>query len=293
MKKSKIIVPALAVIAFSAAASVTGTVAWFTANRSATITTDSFALTQVEGNLSAEASALVGTSVSTPTTAVKLADNNEKLGDVSFNPATKQLWTDTGDGTEFQTIGTATSYSEASGAWKINDTTYYAVSWKVRFTYEFSSDHRPIHVYFDQDSTATVADSGENTGTEDSGTAWRVCMWEDAGSYTLTWAKNQTTANCHYVASSSSDATAYSGSNRLIASDTSTITKATDGISASTSQARTDYVASIAYNATPANCYKDVYFVAWFEGSDPNVKNSADLKKVSNSLKFYCRTIAE
>lgn len=38
MKKSKIIVPALGLIALSTAASITGTVAWFTANNSVTIT---------------------------------------------------------------------------------------------------------------------------------------------------------------------------------------------------------------------------------------------------------------
>ena len=50
MKKSKIIVPALGLIALSTAASITGTVAWFTANNSVTITGMTFK-TQVGNNL--------------------------------------------------------------------------------------------------------------------------------------------------------------------------------------------------------------------------------------------------
>lgn len=293
MKKSKIIIPALAVIAFSTAASITGTVAWFTANRSVQITTDSFALTKIDGNLDASVTGLVGTVANgSNNKKVDLANANEKLGDVSFNPSTKVLWTDTGDGTAFQAIGDNTAYANSTGAWKINDTAYYAVSWKITFTYEYSADQRPVHIYFDDTSTVANADSGENTGTEDTSTAIRFCMWEDGGSYTLTWAPNQTTANCTYVTSASSDEATYSGSNRLIASDTAALTKPEDGIASATSQARTDYVATINYNATPANCKKDVYVVAWFEGSDPNVVDTADLKKVAATMKFYCRSVA-
>ena len=38
MKKTRIVIPALGLIAFSTAASITGTVAWFTANNSVTVT---------------------------------------------------------------------------------------------------------------------------------------------------------------------------------------------------------------------------------------------------------------
>ena len=44
MKKSKIIVPALAIITLSTAASITGTVAWFTANRTASVTVGDMAV---------------------------------------------------------------------------------------------------------------------------------------------------------------------------------------------------------------------------------------------------------
>ena len=51
MKKSKIIVPALGILAFSTAAAVTGTVAWFTANRLATVKNDQITVVNPEEGL--------------------------------------------------------------------------------------------------------------------------------------------------------------------------------------------------------------------------------------------------
>ena len=52
MKKSKLIVPAaLAVMLLSTAASVTGTVAWFTANRAVEIGAGKFEVTSTDGSL--------------------------------------------------------------------------------------------------------------------------------------------------------------------------------------------------------------------------------------------------
>lgn len=292
MKKSKIIIPALAVIAFSTAASVTGTVAWFTSTRTATITTQDFAITKIDGNLGASVTGICGTAANgSNDKQVDILNASQKMGDTSFNPSTKQLWRANEDLVSFHEIGTVTSYNSATD-WKISNTVYYAVSWKITFTYEFSADQRDVHVYFDQSSSVVTADDGTNTGTEDSGTSIRYCMWEAGGSSTLTWAPNQLEAKCTYVASASSQAGSYSGSNRLMASNTATLTKPNDGVASATSLARTDYVATIQYNATPANCKKDVYVVAWFEGSDENVVNTADLKKITATMKFYCRSVA-
>lgn len=60
MKKSKILIPAFAVLALSVGASVTGTVAWFTANRSTTFGS-TFATKDLEGSLSVTSTGLIGT----------------------------------------------------------------------------------------------------------------------------------------------------------------------------------------------------------------------------------------
>lgn len=64
MKKSKIIVPALAVLLLSTAASVTGTVAWFTANKVFTMKAGQFAVVNTKNNLEAIVEEGVGTDLS-------------------------------------------------------------------------------------------------------------------------------------------------------------------------------------------------------------------------------------
>ena len=61
MKKSKVIIPAMALLLFSTAASITGTVAWFTATRVFTTSADTFAVNSIDGNLEAAVTARVGT----------------------------------------------------------------------------------------------------------------------------------------------------------------------------------------------------------------------------------------
>ncbi len=66
-KKSKIIVPALALITATTVASVTGTVAWFTASRTATITGTTFHTTTLNSNLKVKVETL-NAGVATPST---------------------------------------------------------------------------------------------------------------------------------------------------------------------------------------------------------------------------------
>ncbi len=63
MKKSKVLVPALAVLAFSTAASITGTVAWFTATRMATFNAGTFAVVNTNTNLAYDLSNGIGVTV--------------------------------------------------------------------------------------------------------------------------------------------------------------------------------------------------------------------------------------
>ena len=54
MKKTRIIAPALAIIAFSTAASIAGSVAWFTASRQVTINAGSYAVVKTNSDLTVE-----------------------------------------------------------------------------------------------------------------------------------------------------------------------------------------------------------------------------------------------
>ncbi len=86
MKKSKIIVPALAVLLLSTAASVTGTVAWFTANRLFNTTVGEFAVVNTKDNLVCEMGKGLGTDVESNIVSV---DSGKVLTDASFDHITE------------------------------------------------------------------------------------------------------------------------------------------------------------------------------------------------------------
>ena len=65
MKKSKIIVPALGILLLSTAASISGTVAWFTASRTFSTHVNAFSVGSVDGNLSGVCAGVVGTKAGT------------------------------------------------------------------------------------------------------------------------------------------------------------------------------------------------------------------------------------
>ena len=63
MKKSKIIIPAAAILALSVGASVTGTVAWFTASRRTNVTVNNLAVINAQGALSVTNTKVTGCTI--------------------------------------------------------------------------------------------------------------------------------------------------------------------------------------------------------------------------------------
>ncbi len=317
MKKSKIIIPALAVIAFSTVASITGTVAWFTASKTATITTGDFAVVKAEGSLSVACDYGVGTAIANDAQSKPTIVNpvtNAKISDFSFNPETKQGWNDLGvaeDGvaTAYRTIGTTTSYSSqpatnglGAHVYKISDVAYYAFTWKVTFTYTWGADHTALNIFFNYGSSTMTGSiqSGEDATTNKTQTGIRIAM---VGSeHTCVFAGLQTAANLKGVHSTTSSANygttgLTSSSYSYFASDKfalgnvaaasatakASYAKAIDGEASQSSRA--DYLGQITYSGDSDTMV--MYCVAWFEGTDPNVIDENELDKVSSSLAFY------
>ncbi len=315
-KKSKIIVPALGLILLSTAASISGSVAWFTASRSTTVTTGSFAVVKTDGALAQTVEYGVGTAVTgSGNSSVVNPVTNAKIADVSFNPETKVLYTDNGDGDSsgYRSLGNTyntqpTTNGSGAHAWKINDTTYYAFTWKVTLSYTWGADLTNLNVFFDYTGSSIQSHSkqdGETSTANKTETGFRLAMV--GPSHTAVWAGLQNaaslagiygTATGNYASYGTTNLTSatfgyfasdyFASGNVAAASATAkaSYAKAIDKENNQTSRA--DYLGTISHSDETDSI--TVWCVAWFEGTDPNVVNENELDQVTSQIKFYAVT---
>lgn len=311
MKKSKIIIPALGMLLLSTAASVSGTVAWFTTVSTAQAEITSFAVRKLGGDLDYEVTAGTGTKKVTdsdPKSAITLAGDQPALCDSSYDHLALLDYKANSSATSF----TALAADESN--WSVNGTdaddnpmvTYYAVSWSYTFTYTFGGDTTPVNLYLDsQGSTVTPTKNKDAADghTEQTYKGFRIAFINSAASRKVVWAKNQAAAQCKFI---DSDTTvAYSGTPATATyTNNGVYTNANSGSAAgdlldSTGLAplaesaigvatRTDYLGQFtaATNTITVKC------VAWFEGTDPNVINESEMDTVAAALNFYTRATA-
>jgi len=291
-------------------------VAWFTANRTATINTGAFGVVKTDGTLAVEVTNGVGTVV-TNTTVSRVTD--AKIADVSFNPKTHQLYTDKGNGdvSGYREIGGTTSFSTAptggtgtgAHAYKIDDKTYYAFTWSVTLTYTWGPDKTPLNVFFDYKNSSMSTTSAAET---DSGL--RIAM---AATKTVVFAGMQATAgNLKGVYGTAANnfeeygttnitggvfggyfaQSVYGDSNTASSNATATKTtysQALDGDTQSVQIARPDFLGTIEQEGEETNSDIVINCIAWYEGTDPNVVNNKSLGEVSSTLAFYATTQGE
>ena len=324
MKKSKIIVPALGLLLLSTAASVSGTVAWFTANRTYNNTISSFGVREIEGNLTVEGVANIsGTTVnnnsgtSTVTASLAVSSNASYLADASWEYDTGILYTDNGSATNTSTgvnessfieLGTAdgTSGNEAS-KWKVSASEsnylYYACAYSVTFSYDFTNSDGAMNLFIDLSSggstfSAVKVDGGKAneiksglriglvgiTTTNETGTT-------SASSKVLAPFQG-TTDNVKCVDSVSGVKTVPSGTVLSNSSDgTFSLAKAADG--SANQNTRADYLGTFSKDTTDNSYYLDrvtVKVIIWLEGTDPDVRSADTYSKntFSANMKFYC-----
>ena len=328
-KKSAVVIPALARIAVTAAASVSGTVAWFTANRSVTVTGSNFNAVAQDGDLSIElGNVLVGVVADGTTGSVKMADKTS-LTDASYDPDSSKLYTKIlGDDnthtntivTGYEDLGIATEQGDA-GAVKSNHkwfyengsgndktTVYYGVSWTWKFTYVFKSDANDMGLFFNiKDSTIGITnkDSDEDkknrNGTEyastnEVGKGFRLARQAQAVENTDN--ENQTIV---WAPKGGEDS-------RVTGTEATDIAEFDTGIfhtvgetNASTAtDLATDYKTKNSNNGycflgrlTSKAATISVKCTAWFEGTDPNVVNEALNQVVTTTQRFYVRKLAK
>lgn len=310
MKKSKIIIPALALLAFSTAASVTGAVAWFTANRTATIDAGSYTVVKTNANLEFELGDGIGTEVDS--TDDHVINFNGLLTDGSVNHKTQKVYTPDSFGTghaadpkgEIDLNGTypldpgGETLEDLLTRGETDDTTpvtiYTAATFDITFTITFGQVPGDIGLYLDNTAGKSqfVVD-GNPAPTAVTATGFRMAFLPKAASTNgraTVFADLQTASNCHYISNKTQamlPGTDYVSTDYdLIHSGYSTALPTASTIRAD-AIARPDYLGYFAFQAdTPVTLSYTV--VAWFEGTDPNVVNQDIIANYQTVISTLC-----
>ena len=327
MKKTRILIPAMAMIAFSTAASIAGSVAWFTANRTASVNAGTYAVVKTSANLAVEVNEGLATTVDS-NNIVSLGNN--KLTDGSFNHKTGKIYQPNEDGTAIATTNGEVAYNDPQIATKLDRGTvnagesnegkvYTAATFELVFTIKFGSAAGDYGLFLDNSagktafsvtpSAAALTAQGFRMGFYPSGSGehGRATVLADLQDSTEKWdhdgdddgVKVDPTDEVNairYVASTTNfEGTDYVASqydlideNYDDALPTGTPTKAEAG-------ARPDY---IGYFGFAANDEVTLTFtvVCWFEGTDPEIVNRAattEYQSVAASLHFEAIKLAD
>ena len=297
-KKSKIIVPALALITATTAASVTGTVAWFTATRAVTVTAGNFVSTKLESKLTVTNSALVGTTVSGNTITVDgnlthgsynaIADKTGSLYVANINDTntnTIDSYTDLGDvANANQTSATTTIKNWLARIVTSGDTTtniWYGVAWTMTFKLETATTGQTDYLLFDvKDSTFT--DNSTTSEANKTAPGFRIAFMTGSKFLVVGGDDTKTHTVSTNVTKSLSEFTNYAkihDGDAKLADNASTLTSSILNLGT---------VGSTDATALTVTC------VAWYEGSDANVvdkisNNQVGMSSIEASLNFYTR----
>ena len=300
MKKSKILIPAVAVLALSVGASVTGTVAWFTSSRTATVSAGVFESKALSANLKVKSTALVGmTTKDSEATDKSTITVDGALTHGSYN-ATKAnaglLYVANTDDdkkvTSYSSLGdlataktnasapTTTSHSKwwagEDAAATTNKYIWYGVAWEMAFTAGHNVDDT-VSLFVDYKST-TFTD-GKDGGTTMPGL--RIALMT-ANTVRVIGGEAETN---HVTGTTTEDVDKFDTGVYNVAG--ASYTKAVDKTDFSTNVGLIDKM-TVAESKVSSTL--TVTAVAWFEGeSTAVVSDNAVMSKVTASLAFYTR----
>ena len=286
MKKSKIIVPALAMIAFSTAASIAGSVAWFTASRQVNFDAGEYSVVKLTSNLDCVVTGGVGTTVDTDTNTVTF---NGLLTDGSFNHKTKTFYKPTADGKH---ISNETYVLGASG-WQTGlvrgtanaKTVYTAATFEISFTVNFGSGAPDLALFLNNEGQANTKVT--TTGTVFTASGFRMAfipgsvMQNGSTGRSTVLADLQDFGNCKYVSGTSDAAylgTAYEADDHDLIDQNFVTAVPSSPVYRDNLASRVDYLGTICPPTSTETHDTTVSYtvVCWFEGTDPNVKNRAN-----------------
>ncbi len=168
-KKSKIIVPALALITATTVASVTGTVAWFTASRAVTVNASTFIATKLESALNVTCEGRIGTAATTDkkgiTTTTETntsnllthgsydaqahANGSLYVADVNDDGETIDSFSDLGNETTAKSSTASTTANKWLARTGTNQNIWYGVSWTMTFSLEAETTNTTDYLFID------------------------------------------------------------------------------------------------------------------------------------------------
>ena len=306
MKKSKIIIPALAIIAFSTAASITGSVAWFTASRQANISGGSYTVVKTNADLQCKVEAGVATSADDDTKTISMGSN--KLTDGSFNhndtanPVKNYIYAPNDAGTEIEEEIDLEDDDLADLLCR--DTTnhiYTAATWKVSFTVSFGAvggDYAlllkaaPNDVEDTNYSQFTVYNGDSlvsDTSKYATARGFRLAFIASTNDRALVYGDLRDFSGAKRVTGTNNySGTGYTASNNDYVGQDYTTALPTGSYTRDAVLARKDYLGTFTYQeGTQVTLSYTV--VAWFEGTDEDIKNrnkAEDYQTVKSKLVF-------
>ena len=283
MKKSKIILPAVALLTVSTVAAASSTVAWFTAGRSVTVSGTTVAVYNPESSLKVElgANADAGTELTNNATEVKLPTH---MRDGSVNAFTGKIYK--------RDIVDETKYYEAKYTEDIAITAngekdiYRATSWTMTFKMDAAAT----------DSYAILLNSSSFTSTTVANTAgtaykaFRIAFVAD-GNVAIFAPFADGNTPCKYV-ESLTDTTATTGeydTESIISSSAAKQESQIEATAAASLKGVDGLIGTIPAKNGNADEGLVVTCYAWFEGEDPNcvVSEAGVAGDITTVLEFY------
>ena len=177
MKKSKVIVPALGLLLLSTAASVSGTVAWFTANRTYEAEAGEFSVVNTKDNLNVHLISGLGTTVNNAGKSVSLASSDYKLTDASYDHVNKAIVAPNETGQLFGKVvalESATFDDNATTGILRETNVYSAFTWEMDFALSFGAVTRTTGLFFNAATSSVQA--GTSSTIEDTAKGFRMAF---------------------------------------------------------------------------------------------------------------------
>lgn len=283
-KKSKfVILPALATLVLTGVASVTGTVAWFTANRTVSASASQFKAEAEGGALSIATSPLLGTSVNQEDKNNIVVDGVLTHGSYDFtNLYTVTILDD--KPTAYVSLGNATLNNNEWQAYAKTDDTkvWYGVAWKWTISYNAVSATDKIAVILDQNGSKYSDATDVNGGFE-------IAMSTNSKQIVFgnNYVKTHVSAAGNIREGEENRKTSSFADNQYLINSNAYVRK-------NDKQPEATYTADAGYIATLDSNTKsvDVTCVAWYEGTDSVVVTDKIVYKViTASFIFYSRSI--